>query len=109
MSLFVLGFAAVFVAYGAIFCVFASWLVRWQDLITRILGILVILMGLTFIGAFAYLQRTLKLSIRPPTGMPERHSSESSSASVGHPAWAPRSPRCSRSACQADPLSVAPC
>lgn len=69
VALFVLGFAAVFIAYGAIFGAFGSWLVRWQDLITRILGVLVILMGLAFIGAFSYLQRTLKLPFRPPTGL----------------------------------------
>lgn len=69
VSLFVLGFAAVFIAYGALFGAFGFWLVRWQDLITRILGVLVILMGLAFIGAFAFLQRTLKLPIRPATGL----------------------------------------
>lgn len=69
VSLFVLGFAVVFVAYGALFGAFGSWLVRWQDLITRILGVLVILMGLAFIGVFAFLQRTVKLPLLPTSGL----------------------------------------
>ena len=69
VSLFVLGFAAVFIAYGALFGAFGSWLVRWQDLITRITGVLVVLMGLAFIGAFSFFQRTLKPSLRPTTGL----------------------------------------
>jgi cytochrome c-type biogenesis protein len=69
VALFVLGFAAVFIAYGAIFGAFGSWLVRWQDPITRIMGILVIIMGLAFIGLFSRLQRTIKLPVRPATGL----------------------------------------
>lgn len=69
VALFVLGFAAVFIAYGAIFGAFGSWLVRWQDLITRIMGVLVIIMGLAFIGIFSRLQRTIKIPVRPATGL----------------------------------------
>lgn len=69
VSMFVLGFAAVFVAYGTLFGAFGFWLVRWQDLITRIMGALVVLMGLAFLGAFSFFQRTAKLSVRPTTGL----------------------------------------
>lgn len=69
VALFVLGFAAVFIAYGAVAGAFGSWLIRWQDLITRILGVVVILMGLVFVGAFSILQRTVKLQTRPATGL----------------------------------------
>ncbi len=69
VCLFVLGFAAVFIAYGALFGAFGFWLVRWQDLITRIMGVLVVLMGLAFLGAFSFFQRTAKLSLRPATGL----------------------------------------
>jgi cytochrome c-type biogenesis protein len=58
VSLFILGFALVFVAYGAAFGSVGGWLIRWQDPLTRILGVVVILMGLVFIGAFRLFQRT---------------------------------------------------
>jgi cytochrome c-type biogenesis protein len=69
VALFILGFSIVFIAYGALFGALGWWLIRWQDLITRILGILVILMGLAFVGAFSWLQRTAKLTPRPATGL----------------------------------------
>lgn len=69
VALFVLGFATVFMVYGAAFGTAGAWLVRWQDLITRILGILVIAMGAAFLGGLSFLQRTLKPSIRPRTGL----------------------------------------
>ena len=69
VSLFVLGFAVVFISYGALFGAFGWWLVRWQDLITRIMGVLVIVMGLAFLGTFSFFQRTLKLPLRPTTGL----------------------------------------
>lgn len=69
VALFILGFAVVFVAYGAAFGALGQWLVRWQDLVIRGLGVLVIAMGLVFIGQFSFLQRTLKPSWRPATGL----------------------------------------
>lgn len=45
VGLFILGFAAVFTLYGAAFGLIGPWLLRWQDLLMRILGFLVILMG----------------------------------------------------------------
>ena len=50
VSLFVLGFAVVFVLYGAAFGAVGGWLGRWQDLLIRILGLVVIVMGLVLIG-----------------------------------------------------------
>jgi cytochrome c-type biogenesis protein len=68
-SLFVLGFATVFVLYGAAFGVAGAWLVQWESTITRVLGVVVILMGLVFIGRFGAFQRTKKLSWLPATGL----------------------------------------
>ncbi len=65
--LFVLGFAVVFIAYGALFGALGSWLIHWQGLSTRILGVVEILMGLAFVGAFPFLQRTIKVPLRPST------------------------------------------
>lgn len=67
--LFVLGFTAVFVAYTTVFGALGFWLVRWRDVITQVLGVVVILMGLVFIGRFTVLQRTLKPSWTPATGL----------------------------------------
>ena len=67
--LFIFGFSAVFIAYGAAFGALGSWLVQWQDLLVRILGVLVIVMGLVMVGAFATLQRTVKPSWTPATGL----------------------------------------
>lgn len=69
VALFVLGFALVFVAYGAAFGALGLWLVRWQDVVIRVLGVVVILMGLVFIGQFSFLQRTIKPGWRPATGL----------------------------------------
>lgn len=64
-----LGFSLVFVAYGAAFGALGVWLKVYQDLITRILGVVVIILGLVFIGQFSSLQRSLKPSWAPATGL----------------------------------------
>jgi cytochrome c-type biogenesis protein len=69
VSLFILGFALVFMAYGAAFGALGAWLIQWQDIVIRILGVIVILMGLVFVGQFSFLQRTIKPSWRPATGL----------------------------------------
>jgi cytochrome c-type biogenesis protein len=68
-GLFVLGFATVFVAYGALFGALGTWLVQWQDTITRLLGIVVILMGVVFAGFIPGLQRTARLPLTPAVGL----------------------------------------
>jgi cytochrome c-type biogenesis protein len=67
--LFVLGFTVVFVALNTAAGVLGFWFLEWRTLITRLLGIVVILMGLVFIGNFPFFQRTSKLSISPKTGL----------------------------------------
>lgn len=69
VALFVLGFAIVFVAYGAAFGALGQWLFRWQDLVIRVLGLFVIVMGLVFVGQFTFFQRTFKPTWRPATGL----------------------------------------
>ncbi|PPL16324.1 cytochrome c biogenesis CcdA family protein [Microterricola pindariensis] len=69
VSLFVLGFTVVFVAYGALFGALGLWLAANETLIIQILGVFVILMGLVFIGQFTFLQRTIKPSWKPVTGI----------------------------------------
>jgi cytochrome c-type biogenesis protein len=67
--LFVLGFTVVFVAYNWILGGAGFLLKSHLDLITRIAGVLIIIMGLVFIGQFSFLQRTIKPSWTAATGM----------------------------------------
>lgn len=69
VALFVLGFAIVFVAYGAAFGTMGTWLIRWQGTLTRFLGIFVMLMGVVFIGQISFLQRTIRPRWKPATGL----------------------------------------
>lgn len=58
--LFVLGFTIVFVALVSLTGAAAQTFKQYSDLATRILGGIVILMGLVFIGFFGVFQRTIK-------------------------------------------------
>lgn len=70
VALFVLGFAAVFTLYGAAFGLAGAWLVRWQDVLIRVLGAVVILMGLAMAGWIPFLKGlSLKPGWRPATGL----------------------------------------
>ncbi|PZQ91452.1 MAG: cytochrome C biogenesis protein [Leifsonia xyli] len=68
-GLFTLGFSLVFIAYGVAFGAVGGWLIRWQDILIRILGAVVLIMGLVFIGLLRVFQRTAKPAIKPPTGL----------------------------------------
>lgn len=67
--LFVAGFTVVFVAFGVLFGTVGLLLRPWLDLITRIAGMLVIVMGLAFVGVFGLLQRTVKPRVKAATGL----------------------------------------
>jgi cytochrome c-type biogenesis protein len=67
--LFVLGFSVVFVSYGAAFGSIGSLLLTYQDVINRVLGALVILMGLGFMGLIPGLQREWRLHRAPTWGV----------------------------------------
>lgn len=69
VALFVLGFSIVFVTFGLVFGVAGLLLKQWLDIITRIAGVVIIVMGLVFIGQFTFLQRTLKPRWRIATGL----------------------------------------
>lgn len=56
-SLFVLGFSALFVSYGLFFGGLGALLLQYQAVITRLAGVIVILLGLGFLGAVPFLQR----------------------------------------------------
>lgn len=63
--LFVLGFSVIYVITGAAFGQLGVLFLRWQDPITRVLGVVVILMGVVFLGLVTPLQRTLRLRAAP--------------------------------------------
>ncbi|MEE1931040.1 cytochrome c biogenesis protein CcdA [Streptomyces sp. TRM 70351] len=68
--LFVGGFTAVFVSGGALFGFFGWTLLEHQDVITRVLGALVIVLGLSFMGALPWVtQREFRLHRRPAVGL----------------------------------------
>ena len=67
--LFIAGFTLVFllinVAAGAI----GFWLWDYQDIIIQVMGLVVIVMGLVFMGAFSKLQNTKKMKLKPRVGL----------------------------------------
>ena len=67
--LFVLGFTVVFVAVGTAFGGLGRLLVQYDDVITRVMGVVVIVVGLAFTGKLPFLQRTARLSLRPAAGL----------------------------------------
>lgn len=70
--LFVLGFAAVFTSYGALFGAAGAFLITYQEPITQVLGILTIVLGLIFTGALARVpvfNRTFRLDANPRVGV----------------------------------------
>jgi len=67
--LFVLGFTAVFVAFGAAFGGLGRLMLEYADVLNRIFGVITILVGLGFLGWLPLLQRTKRLSARPAAGL----------------------------------------
>ena len=67
--LFVLGFTAVFVTVGTAIGGLGRLLLVHNDVITRVMGVVVIVVGLAFLGRIPLLQRTKRLSVRPAAGL----------------------------------------
>ncbi|MGW2105249.1 cytochrome c biogenesis CcdA family protein [Streptomyces sp. NPDC001948] len=69
-SLFVLGFTAVFVSGGALFGFFGQTLQDNSGILTKVLGALMILMGIFFMGLMPWMtQREFRIHKRPVTGL----------------------------------------
>lgn len=66
--LFVLGFAVIYVLSGAFIGQLGHWFLQYQALLIRILGVVVILMGLVFLGIAGPWQRTLRIH-KAPAGL----------------------------------------
>ena len=67
--LFVVGFTAVFVTAGVLTGAVGAALNQWTDIISRVLGVLVIVMGLAFMGVFSRLQWEARLHVTPRAGL----------------------------------------
>jgi cytochrome c-type biogenesis protein len=67
--LFVLGFTAVFVAFGAAFGGLGRLMLTYADVLNRIFGVITIVVGLGFLGWLPLLQRTTRLAARPAAGL----------------------------------------
>ncbi|QWC86018.1 cytochrome c biogenesis protein CcdA [Nocardioidaceae bacterium] len=70
-TLFVSGFAAVFVAYGALFGSVGSWLAQGDNrrVLTVVMGSLTILLGVAFMGFVPFLQRDVRVHAVPKVGL----------------------------------------
>lgn len=67
--LFILGFSLVFVSLTALGGLANVFLLQWGELITRILGGVIILMGLVFLGLFGFAQRELRFHVDSQAGL----------------------------------------
>lgn len=67
--LFILGFSVVFIAFTVLGGTAGVFFLVWGDLITRILGVVIILMGLVFLGIFGFAQRELRFHVDSKYGM----------------------------------------
>ncbi|WP_329618263.1 cytochrome c biogenesis protein CcdA [Streptomyces brevispora] len=69
-SLFVFGFTAVFVSGGALFGYFGDTLQANSGPLTKVLGVLMILMGIFFMGLMPWMtQREFRIHRKPVTGL----------------------------------------
>ncbi|MFI6862448.1 cytochrome c biogenesis CcdA family protein [Streptomyces sp. NPDC050421] len=69
-SLFVIGFTAVFVSGGALFGYFGQTLQEYSGTLSKVLGVLMILMGIFFMGLMPWMtQREFRIHKKPVTGL----------------------------------------
>jgi cytochrome c-type biogenesis protein len=68
-SLFVLGFAVIFVITGVVAGSAGRLLAEYRDVITRVLGALIIVLGLIFAGVLGFGQRDLRFHRVPAVGV----------------------------------------
>lgn len=67
--LFILGFTIVFILYTVLGGTVGVFLLQWGDLITRILGVVIIAMGLVFLGLFGFAQKELRFHVDSKAGI----------------------------------------
>ena len=67
--LFVAGFSLIFILIMAMAGTVGIWLLEWENVITRVMGVVIIVMGLVFMGQFRAMQRNAKLRVTPKLGL----------------------------------------
>ncbi|MET0782295.1 MAG: cytochrome c biogenesis protein CcdA [Microbacterium sp.] len=67
--LFIAGFTVVFMAVNILGGTVGLFFIEYADPITRVMGVIVILLGLVFIGLFGFAQRTYKPQVRGNLGL----------------------------------------
>ena len=67
--LFIAGFTVVFMAVNILGGTVGRFFIEYADPITRVMGVIVILLGLVFIGLFGFAQRTFKPQVRGNLGL----------------------------------------
>lgn len=67
--LFIAGFTVVFMTVTILGGAAGRFFLQYGDLITRIMGVVIILLGLVFIGMFGVAQRTLRPQLRGNLGL----------------------------------------
>ncbi|OMH27003.1 cytochrome C biogenesis protein ResC [Tersicoccus phoenicis] len=68
VGLFVLGFSIVFMLIGAVFGQAGAWL-KGAPWVSQVLGLVVIVMGVVFLGGLSRLQGERRIHARPPAGL----------------------------------------
>lgn len=69
VGLFIGGFSLVFISYGALLGYAGEVLLQYQEPIQRVLGLIIIVLGIGFMGAFPWLQREVRWHVSPNLGM----------------------------------------
>lgn len=69
VAMFVAGFTAVFVVLGVAFASLGARVDGQLDTITRILGVLVVVMGFVFLGSVPFMQRERRVHVSPKAGL----------------------------------------
>lgn len=67
--LFIFGFTVVFVAWTVLGGATGLFFAQWGELITRVLGGVIILMGLVFLGLFGFAQREFRFHVDSKAGI----------------------------------------
>ena len=69
VALFIAGFTVGFVAMGVLAGTLGRFFLQYGEVLTRVLGVVVIIMGLVFLGLFGFAQRTMKPQVRSGLGL----------------------------------------
>jgi len=67
--LFIAGFTVVFMAINVLGGTLGRFFIEYADIITRVMGVVIILMGLVFIGLFGLAQRSVRMQSRANLGL----------------------------------------